>query len=221
MLAHAGPTALASPPPRPRLRLASRLVSASFPPRPRLAPFVPACATWPFRPALAAPHPFGCPPARPPRAQRVTQRPQPGRAAMTVKYLASRQLHHGESPSDRAQTHRGGPGNSPLAAHSPQGHRPGWRNWQTQRTQNPPRATSWGFDPPSRHQSTPKKSALPYVAGDRPRGQRCRRLSRARANPHVALHRSRVADDQHMPVRRRAERDIRQTVFARARSGPA
>ena len=30
---------------------------------------------------------------------------------------------------------------------------PGWRNWQTQRTQNPPRATSWGFDPPSRHQS--------------------------------------------------------------------
>jgi hypothetical protein len=30
---------------------------------------------------------------------------------------------------------------------------PGWRNWQTQRTQNPPRATSWGFDPPSRHQN--------------------------------------------------------------------
>ena len=29
--------------------------------------------------------------------------------------------------------------------------KPGWRNWQTQRTQNPPRATSWGFDPPSRH----------------------------------------------------------------------
>src|SRR5579859_3665369 len=29
---------------------------------------------------------------------------------------------------------------------------PGWRNRQTQRTQNPPRATSWGFDPPSRHQ---------------------------------------------------------------------
>jgi probable rRNA maturation factor len=28
---------------------------------------------------------------------------------------------------------------------------PGWRNWQTQRTQNPPRVTSWGFDPPSRH----------------------------------------------------------------------
>jgi hypothetical protein len=30
--------------------------------------------------------------------------------------------------------------------------KPGWRNWQTQRTQNPPRATSWGFDSPSRHQ---------------------------------------------------------------------
>jgi hypothetical protein len=28
---------------------------------------------------------------------------------------------------------------------------PGWRNWQTQRTQNPPIARSWGFDPPSRH----------------------------------------------------------------------
>jgi hypothetical protein len=34
---------------------------------------------------------------------------------------------------------------------------PGWRNWQTQRTQNPPRATSWGFDPPSRHQDKPPK----------------------------------------------------------------
>src|SRR5271155_5009625 len=33
-----------------------------------------------------------------------------------------------------------------------EGAAPGWRNWQTQRTQNPPRATSWGFDPPSRHQ---------------------------------------------------------------------
>ena len=28
---------------------------------------------------------------------------------------------------------------------------PGWWNWQTQRTQNPPTARSWGFDPPSRH----------------------------------------------------------------------
>jgi hypothetical protein len=32
--------------------------------------------------------------------------------------------------------------------------RPGWRNWQTQRTQNPPIARSWGFDPPSRHQTS-------------------------------------------------------------------
>src|SRR5882672_3497812 len=28
----------------------------------------------------------------------------------------------------------------------------GWRNWQTQRTQNPPTFGSWGFDSPSRHQ---------------------------------------------------------------------
>jgi hypothetical protein len=28
---------------------------------------------------------------------------------------------------------------------------PGWRNWQTQRTQNPSEATPWGFDSPSRH----------------------------------------------------------------------
>jgi hypothetical protein len=34
---------------------------------------------------------------------------------------------------------------------------PGWRNWQTQRTQNPPIARSWGFDPPSRHQDNPNK----------------------------------------------------------------
>ena len=31
---------------------------------------------------------------------------------------------------------------------------PGWRNWQTQRTQNPPTARSWGFDSPSRHQGS-------------------------------------------------------------------
>ena len=29
---------------------------------------------------------------------------------------------------------------------------PGWRNWQTQRTQNPPGFGPWGFDSPSRHQ---------------------------------------------------------------------
>src|SRR5258708_2252151 len=29
---------------------------------------------------------------------------------------------------------------------------PGWRNWQTQRTQNPPDFGPWGFDSPSRHQ---------------------------------------------------------------------
>src|SRR6266700_5329860 len=30
-----------------------------------------------------------------------------------------------------------------LKAHPPL---PGWRNWQTQRTQNPSKATSWGFN---------------------------------------------------------------------------
>src|ERR1700683_4025805 len=39
-----------------------------------------------------------------------------------------------------------------TAARSRRPSEPGWRNWQTQRTQNPPIARSWGFDPPSRHQ---------------------------------------------------------------------
>jgi hypothetical protein len=30
--------------------------------------------------------------------------------------------------------------------------KPGWRNWQTRRSQKPLSASSWGFDPPSRHQ---------------------------------------------------------------------
>jgi hypothetical protein len=29
---------------------------------------------------------------------------------------------------------------------------PGWRNWQTRRTQNPVLAREWEFDPPSGHQ---------------------------------------------------------------------
>src|ERR1700733_9782720 len=33
---------------------------------------------------------------------------------------------------------------------------PGWRNWQTQRTQNPPTFGSWGFDSPSRHHDPPR-----------------------------------------------------------------
>ena len=44
---------------------------------------------------------------------------------------------------------------------------PGWRNWQTQRTQNPPRATSWGFDPPSRHQQN--KGFIRKIASSRER----------------------------------------------------
>ena len=38
---------------------------------------------------------------------------------------------------------------------------PGWRNWQTQRTQNPPGFGPWGFDSPSRHQ--PSDSTITYV----------------------------------------------------------
>ena len=205
MLAHAGRTAL-----------------ASSPPRPRLASFVPACAASQFRPALAAPHPFGCPPARPPRAQRVTQRPQPGRAAMTVKYLASR--HSCTMARARATARRHTAADRATALWRRTRHRGTGRDGGTGRRsglkirRGQPRG---GSTPPPGTKAPPKRSALPYVAGDRARGQRRRRLSRARANPYVALHRSRVADDQHMPVRRRAERDIRQTVFARARSGPA
>jgi hypothetical protein len=40
---------------------------------------------------------------------------------------------------------------------------PGWRNWQTQRTQNPPTFGSWGFDSPSRHQ--PKGPQNKRLAG--------------------------------------------------------
>ena len=29
---------------------------------------------------------------------------------------------------------------------------PGWRNWQTRRTQNPVLVREWEFDPPSGHQ---------------------------------------------------------------------
>jgi hypothetical protein len=45
-------------------------------------------------------------------------------------------------------------------------HEPGWRNWQTQRTQNPPGFGPWGFDSPSRHhlflslRSTPLRSIV-------------------------------------------------------------
>jgi hypothetical protein len=38
---------------------------------------------------------------------------------------------------------------------------PGWRNWQTRRTQNPVLAREWEFDPPSGHHPM---SA--YVCGD-------------------------------------------------------
>src|ERR1700678_1346767 len=48
---------------------------------------------------------------------------------------------------------------------------PGWRNWQTQRTQNPPGFGPWGFDSPSRHHtSTPCNQAL--AGASSPRGIR-------------------------------------------------
>jgi hypothetical protein len=47
---------------------------------------------------------------------------------------------------------------------------PGWRNWQTQRTQNPPTFGSWGFDSPSRHHS--KSPQDERLAGASP-GIRC------------------------------------------------
>ena len=66
---------------------------------------------------------------------------------------ADLQRHHHHHPT--ASTARA----SPIAKQAIHAHifakiksEPGWWNWQTQRTQNPPRATSWGFDPPSRHQ---------------------------------------------------------------------
>ena len=45
---------------------------------------------------------------------------------------------------------------------------PGWRNWQTQRTQNPPIFGSWGFDSPSRHH---KINKLRSFAEWRPAGR--------------------------------------------------
>src|SRR6185295_20310709 len=40
----------------------------------------------------------------------------------------------------------------------------GVAEWQTQRTQNPPRATSWGFDPPLRHHLASVTSPRPSLA---------------------------------------------------------
>ena len=41
---------------------------------------------------------------------------------------------------------------------------PGWRNRQTQRTQNPPGFGPWGFDSPSRHQHLSLYRAMVYGA---------------------------------------------------------
>ena len=39
---------------------------------------------------------------------------------------------------------------------------PGWRNWQTRRTQNPVLAREWEFDPPSGHQA--KRCGIPFLS---------------------------------------------------------
>src|SRR6266699_483573 len=41
--------------------------------------------------------------------------------------------------------------------------KPGWRNWQTQRTQNPPGFGPWGFDSPSRHQDFQRFAVISVV----------------------------------------------------------
>src|SRR6266853_6645052 len=41
---------------------------------------------------------------------------------------------------------------------------PGWRNWQTQRTQNPPTFGSWGFDSPSRHHAVLQRTGFSSAA---------------------------------------------------------
>ena len=46
---------------------------------------------------------------------------------------------------------------------------PGWRNWQTQRTQNPPTFGSWGFDPPSRHQQIKDLCPIGLSEAERPK----------------------------------------------------
>ena len=40
---------------------------------------------------------------------------------------------------------------------------PGWRNWQTQRTQNPPGFGPWGFDSPSRHQVIQSSKSISFI----------------------------------------------------------
>ena len=40
---------------------------------------------------------------------------------------------------------------SVMGYHVTMAHVPGWRNWQTRRTQNPVLAREWEFDPPSGH----------------------------------------------------------------------
>src|SRR5579859_3912412 len=76
---------------------------------------------------------------------------------------------------------------------------PGWRNWQTQRTQNPPGFGPWGFNSPSRHhisvamlhtareQSSLKTISAPVACpwlGSRPNSKKERQQNGSSATPH-------------------------------------
>jgi hypothetical protein len=43
-------------------------------------------------------------------------------------------------------------------------HVPGWRNWQTRRTQNPVLAREWEFDPPSGHHHFNTSVSIPTIS---------------------------------------------------------
>jgi hypothetical protein len=72
---------------------------------------------------------------------------------------------------------------NPSCAHRARRHpAPGWRNWQTQRTQNPPGFGPWGFDSPSRHQPF----SLGYEICSAPAAERCvRSVYVSQASNHV------------------------------------
>src|ERR1700756_6016702 len=61
-------------------------------------------------------------------------------------------------PNSRASTGSVGRDQLPSLLVASRKQKPGWRNWQTQRTQNPPTFGSWGFDSPSRHQQQPPQN---------------------------------------------------------------
>ena len=64
--------------------------------------------------------------------------------------------------------------------------KPGWRNWQTQRTQNPPRLiTSWGFDPPPGTRTLMRGKAFGGSETARPPNASLSRSAQARVEHRV------------------------------------